>query len=165
MKKKIVILILTCLLIFPCVFLLTACNMFGGGKDDGSSKKPHTHSYASVWSSDETHHWKNFTCGCDIKTVDNDTFEQHNYDDNSKCSTCDYVYYSRLKYTLVDDSYYKVALAFSHYVETLSIPSEYEGFPVKEIANYAFVDCSCKKVIIPDMTSPAHKTPKPAHKP
>lgn len=63
--------------------------------------KPHKHTYAEEYSSDETGHWYAATCGHDAKK----DFEAHDYDgdDDDDCSVCNYVrheYASEWKYNL-----------------------------------------------------------------
>lgn len=67
-----------------------------------SSSEEHTHTFAEVWSHDDTHHWHQATCGHDVK----DGYAEHSFGDwkttkeasetekGSKertCSVCEYV--------------------------------------------------------------------------
>ena len=55
---------------------------------------PHTHSWATAWSNDETYHWHNCTAeGCDVtENSGKDGYGAHVYDDDADttCNTCGY---------------------------------------------------------------------------
>ena len=55
---------------------------------------PHTHSWATAWSNDETYHWHNCTAeGCDVtENSSKDGYGTHDYTDDAdtECNTCGY---------------------------------------------------------------------------
>ena len=55
---------------------------------------PHTHSWATAWSNDETYHWHNCTAeGCDVtENSSRDGYGTHDYTDDAdtECNTCGY---------------------------------------------------------------------------
>lgn len=79
MKNKILISVL--LVAVMCVsIVLTAC--------DNGAKTPHTHTYSTEWTRDETYHWLNPTC-TDTTEVASKGF--HKYE-NGICTVCQYAH-------------------------------------------------------------------------
>lgn len=76
MKKKLLLIVLSFVCVFACVFGLAAC----GGNS-------HTHDYVRRY--DETYHWQECTnSGCNAKTIDK---EKHKFNTNNCCTACGYV--------------------------------------------------------------------------
>ena len=63
----------TTVLTIATIFSATSCNF------------SHSHTFTDAYSFDETYHWKQATCGCDVVGDK----KEHNLA-NRKCSTCDY---------------------------------------------------------------------------
>lgn len=54
-------------------------------------------------------------------------------------------------YTLSDDGSYAIVTGYSYYTPSITLPSEIDGHPVREIAEYAFAgDTTLTKIVIPD---------------
>ena len=64
-----------------CATVLTIATIFSATSCNFS----HSHTFTDAYSFDETYHWKQATCGCDVVGDK----KEHNLA-NRKCSTCDY---------------------------------------------------------------------------
>ena len=84
MKRKIILILTTCLMLCASLTGLIAC-------DDEEQHVEHT--YSSEWSYDRTYHWHATTCGCD-KTAD---YAKHNFV-GDECYVCG-VDYERVAFT------------------------------------------------------------------
>ena len=106
---------------------------------------PAAHVPATVWTSDDTGHWKVCTRdGCEAIIEK----EPHSYDENNICA-CAYTYRDfGLVFTLSSGTY-KVS-GYSGTVAEVGIPSKYKGIAVTAIGSYAFCYCdSLTTVTIP----------------
>ena len=88
MKNKAVSFILAACLTLPCFFALNACG-------DKPQEELHTHTWATAWSNDHTHHW--YACdGCNEKKNkadhDGDTCSVCGYEQAHTCTYDRYVY-------------------------------------------------------------------------
>lgn len=120
------------------------CSVCGSEDTEEIAVLPHTHTYATEWSSDDTKHWLASTCGHDVTSSEaNHTFYQ------GRCSVCGY---EGIIYTLSDDySHYIVTGLKSEISGEIVIPSTYKGLPVTEIGDMAFKEnSSITSVTIPD---------------
>ena len=82
LKSKIATLVIALCSVVCCMFMLTAC---------GDS---HTHSYANNWTYDETHHWKEATCG---HSAEKANYAEHSLNNNEcECG------YTTVTYTVAD---------------------------------------------------------------
>lgn len=55
------------------------------------------------------------------------------------------------EYQLSEDRSYAIVTGYSYYTPTITLPSEIDGYPVKEIAKYAFAaDTTLTSIVIPD---------------
>lgn len=50
----------------------------------------HAHTFATVWSSNETHHWRAATCGHSIIAEESQGWGVHDFGSGNTCSTCAY---------------------------------------------------------------------------
>lgn len=104
------------------------------------------HTYATGWTHDETHHWHEATCGCDVK----DGYAEHNVVDN-RCSVCKrYDATEGLRYALSDDGTYAEVLGYEGTDTKVIIADAYQGVPVKRIGVEAFCNKNLTSVEIPD---------------
>ena len=133
MKK--IIFTLALILALACVF--TACN-----KTPKTEKLEHT--YATTYMMDDDYHW--FKCiGC--KAIKGK--ELHTLDDEGVCTVCDST--PGVHYDLSDDRTYAIVTGYEGTATKVKIAEEYEGVPVKSIADCAFYYCSSlTSVVIPD---------------
>lgn len=69
----------------------------------------------------------------------------HSWNDARRCSVCDAKYSVEecLNFMLSEDGSYYIITGIGSFMDTeLYMPSSYKGLPVREIANYAFQDCT-----------------------
>ncbi len=119
------------------VFTLTAC------------QDPHVHTYATEYIYDETRHWQQATCGCDLKQ----NFNAHEVDDSGYCIVCDAPIGATvgIVYDISADGTYAEVIGYEGSATRIVIASEYEGKPVKTIYDSAFKSSySITQVTIPD---------------
>ena len=155
-KKKICLLIFVILFVF--VFLFTACKIKDGEKDNNgdnssgdivesgdinSGDNPvHKHEFSTEWSCDDKYHWHACKeCG------EADEKQEHDFDSRNKCKQCGYLKYTEgLTLILIKDVngglYYSVRNVGSAADSLIVIPSEINGYPVKEIESNAFKNCT-----------------------
>ena len=110
--------------------------------------KANGHTYATEWSYNETHHWHEATCGCDVK----DGYSQHT-EDSGVCSICSKVVHPTegVQYALSDDGTYAVVVGYEGTETNVVIADTYQGVPVKRIGYSAFSGCSgLTSVVIPN---------------
>ena len=164
-KKKICLLIFVILFVF--VFLFTACKIKDGEKDNNgdnssgdivesgdinSGDNPvHKHEFSTEWSCDDKYHWHACKeCG------EADEKQEHDFDSRNKCKQCGYLKYTEgLTLILIKDVngglYYSVRNVGSAADSLIVIPSEINGYPVKEIESNAFKNCTyIEDFIIPE---------------
>lgn len=126
---------------------LSACDNGNGGEDE---KDPsHTHTYSTEWESDEVYHWHAATCGHANEIADK---AEHSFSNNI-CSVCGHkIIVEGFIYELsLDETFYIVTGNSDRNAETIVVPSEYNGLPVKEIGENAFADYSAlTNVILPE---------------
>ena len=106
------------------------------------------HPAESKWSYNETHHWHDSTCACNIKIG----FVEHTIDGSGWCTVCkeailptDGVYYD----TSTDGTYAEV-IAYAGTSTKVKIADTYNGLPVTNIYDNAFENTSITSIIIPD---------------
>ncbi len=90
-----------------------------------------------------------FFIGCDPTPVPAE--HEHNFSKNGDCYGCDatVTFDKGLMYFLVDD-YYEVSYdKYSDYKE-LTIPSSFNGIPVKKIPAEAFYNCNITSIVFED---------------
>ncbi|PWM71284.1 MAG: hypothetical protein DBX59_09220 [Bacillota bacterium] len=126
---------------------LSACDNGNGGEDE---KDPsHTHTYSTEWESDEVYHWHASACGHANEIADK---AEHSFSNNI-CSVCGHkIIVEGFIYELsLDETFYIVTGNSDRNAETIVVPSEYNGLPVKEIGENAFADYSAlTNVILPE---------------
>ncbi len=91
MKKKVIISLAATATVFCCAFGFAAC-----GETDGGGAN-HTHTYATEWGKDETHHWRAATCEHtdEIKDKAEHTFDDVTLSDfNATVPACTVCYYT-----------------------------------------------------------------------
>ena len=97
------------------------------------------HTYSSEWTITDTHHYKESTCGCNVKK----DYGTHNLGEDGICSTCRYEvvkYTVGLQYikTANQDGYVLCGIGTSE-ESSIIVPSKYKGLPVVEVAEQAFI--------------------------
>lgn len=106
------------------------------------------HSYAKEWSSDNTHHWHEATCGHDVVSGRNEHFYEAGV-----CRLCGapQPVTEGLTFNLINDgTEYEVGLSNINGTSVL-IPDTHNGLPVTRIGENAFYDNSnLRSVTIPD---------------
>ena len=143
-----------------------------GNKGEEPETITHTHTFADVWSKDETYHWHAATCEHSERIKDK---ALHVWDEGEittpatqeaegvkcySCTVCGAVKkeaIERLKkpgeglvYALMEDDTYRLKSIGTCTDTDLVIPSIYENKPVTSIADYAFYYCDfLKSVTIP----------------
>lgn len=160
MNKKIFI-FLTVLTIIFALLLVAGCDRRSNENADGNSdnnnfssgnlssgedgitsgdeqNKPHSHTYADVWTTDKDHHWRAATCGHD-SIIDKET---HSFNTDNICSACGYCFSDGFLFQLNSDnaSYSVTGLEEDNSKTQINIPSTYNGKPVTGIAKNAFKD-------------------------
>lgn len=133
MKKKILLVLLTALLAFSA-FALVGCG--------------HTHSFSSDYSFDETHHWKDATCGCDVK----ENYGEHTVDSSGNCSVCEKPINptTGVLYDISSDGTYAEVIDYTGTSKKVKIADTYNNLPVKSIYEGAFSSTSITYIEIPD---------------
>ncbi len=106
------------------------------------------HGYSMMYLYNETHHWRDTTCGCNSRA----DYEIHNKDDSGFCTVCDKAISPTkgILYSYEEDGAYAVVVGYEGASTKINIASEYNGVPVKAINNSAFKNSAIMKVIIPN---------------
>ena len=106
------------------------------------------HTYESKWSYNETYHWREYTCDCDVKA----NFEQHTPDDSGWCSICEQAVLptNGIYYEVSADGTYAEVVAYLGTSKKANIASTHKGVPVTRIYSNAFKKTAITTVIIPD---------------
>ncbi len=105
------------------------------------------HPISSEWSYNESHHWKNSTCDCDVKA----NFEQHTLEDSGWCSVCEQAVLptNGIYYEVSADGTYAEVIAYLGTSTKVNIANTYNGVPVTSIYPNAFENTKITTVIIP----------------
>ena len=105
------------------------------------------HPISSEWSYNESHHWKNSACDCDVKA----NFEQHTLEDSGWCSICEQAVLptNGIYYEVSADGTYAEVIAYLGTSTKVNIASTYNGVPVTSIYPNAFENTKITTVIIP----------------
>ena len=103
------------------------------------------HSFKDKYSKDDSYHW--LACNnCDELI----SLAEHTLGDDYHCTVCNYSFYtSGIIYEISDDGSLSV-VGYDGYSPEVVIPSEYQGLPVRSIAESAFSGSGITKVIIPN---------------
>ena len=106
------------------------------------------HPAESEWSYDETHHWHNSACACNVK-VD---YGEHKIDDSGCCSVCERSFLSDegVIYEVSADGTYAEVVGYEGSSKYVKISDTYNNLPVRNICKEAFNDAEIITVIIPD---------------
>ena len=104
------------------------------------------HTFAEEWDYDGQSHWHKSLC----EHVDEVKDEgKHNFV-NGICTDCNYYIGPNLSYELSEDEDYYTVTGIGKFAQrTLAIPAEYNGKPVKAIADGAFWGSSLEEVTVP----------------
>ena len=137
--------------LFSCLALiavLTACDSLNLPLAPNVGEPPHTHNYESTWTYNETHHWHESTCGCDVKA----DFEQHTLEDSGCCSVCEQAVLptNGIYYEISADGTYAEVVAYLGTSTKVNIASTYNGVPVTSIYSNAFENAAITTVVIPN---------------
>ena len=106
------------------------------------------HPISSEWSYNESHHWRNSTCDCEVK-VDSG---QHTIENSGWCSVCQQALLPTqgIEYEISEDGTYAEVISYTGTSTKVNIASTYNNLPVISIADYAFMASSIEMLIIPD---------------
>ena len=110
------------------------------------------HSNEEKWTFNETHHWNNSTCECDLKI----NYEEHTTDNSGYCITCErpILPTEGVLYDISADGTYAEVIGYEGSSTKINISNTYKGLPVKTIATRAFSSSDkrdyIKSVIIPE---------------
>ena len=106
------------------------------------------HPVESEWSYNETHHWHNSTCECNVK-ID---YGEHKIDDSGCCSVCNQAILSAegVIYDISADGTYAEVIGYEGTSKYVKISDTYNNLPVHNIYREAFKDTEIITVIIPD---------------
>lgn len=110
----------------------------------------HGHTYDRNWKYNETHHWKEPTCGCDVLS----DYAEHVLGDDGFCQVCDKeMAASRgVHYAVLEDLECAETVGFwgDFDQERVSVSEWYNGFPVKRIGDFTFDGCDrLTKITLP----------------
>ncbi|MBO7304349.1 MAG: leucine-rich repeat domain-containing protein [Clostridia bacterium] len=110
--------------------------------------KTSEHLFVSQWSYNETHHWRESACGCDVQT----DFGQHTLADSGFCSACEQALSptNGIYYEVSADGTYAEVIAYLGTSTKVNIASTYNGLPVTSIYPDAFKNTAITRVVIPD---------------
>ena len=101
------------------------------------------HSFSADWTSDETHHWKDILCTCNIPRKD---YAPHTLDSKGVCTECMYGYIVESVYEVVVDKQPHVIefvdkmYTFSEFTVSFPQPGKYVLYPSDERVKISDVD-------------------------
>ena len=100
------------------------------------------------WSYNQTHHWHNSTCSCNVK-VD---YSEHTPDGSGWCSVCQQAVLPTdgVLYDVSEDGTYAEVIAYFGKYSKVKISDIYNNLPVRNICNEVFTNTSITEVLIPD---------------
>lgn len=102
------------------------------------------HPKKDEWSFDETNHWQEYTCSCDVEIE----LEAHQFDSSGVCVTCGFT--EGVVYDVSADGKYAEVISYTGKAKDVKIASIYKGLPVTSIYQGAFKSKSIESVVIPD---------------
>ncbi len=176
MKHRLMSGLLAALMAATAAFGLAACGGGGepgggtsgtggsGGSGGGGGELPHTHTFASTWTSDEEFHWHDATCE---HTNEVSGRAAHDYE-NGVCGTCNHAHENhnfangactvcgapqpmadRLAYEPAEGGGYTVTGIGEAQGTEIIIPATHEGEAVVAIGDEAFMGEEIESVVIP----------------
>ncbi len=107
------------------------------------------HTYSSVYTNNQTHHWKESTCGCGVI----DGYEEHTLDGDGWCTVCGKPIASigSITYEISADGTYVSVVGYEGNIVEAIISEEYNGLLVTTIETNAFYGCdTLTSVTIPN---------------
>ena len=106
------------------------------------------HPISNEWTYNETHHWHESTCDCNIEA----DFEQHTLEDSGWCSVCEQAVLptNGIYYEVSADGTYAEVIAYLGTAKKVNIASTYNDVPVTSIYDNVFKNTAITTVIIPD---------------
>ena len=106
------------------------------------------HPAESEWSYNETHHWHNSTCACNV----NVDYAEHTTDGSGWCSVCQQAILPTdgVLYDVSADGTYVEVIAYLGEYSKVKISDTYNNLPVRSIYNGAFKNTTITTVFIPD---------------
>ncbi len=106
------------------------------------------HPIEQNWTINDTHHWYNTTCDCNLKM----DFNEHTLDDSGWCAVCEQAVLPTegIIYDVSVDGTYAEVIGYSGTSKRIKIAETYRGLPVKNIYDGAFENKNIISVIIPD---------------
>lgn len=138
------------------VGVLMACGLLLTVAACASTEKgePHEHTYATVWSSDQTSHWHAATCE---HTSERKDVAPHTFEGNV-CTVCFYEKKGEvsqepeLEFALnAEKTAYSLSGIGTVTEVQITVPAEYKGLPVTSVGNEAFKDnAKITDVVLPD---------------
>ena len=107
------------------------------------------HTYSKEYSTSDTHHWYDSTCGCNLKK----DYAEHVIGEDNCCETCSIPMSSTIGviYDTSSDGTYAEVVGYEGTSKKVKIADTYNGLPVKTIYDNAFFhNTNITMVIIPD---------------
>lgn len=126
------------------VFYYHVCDTCNAVEWKTGSKKDHV--WKETYSYDDTYHW--IACeNCDKKQT---SVEKHNLDADGNCTVCKQ-FIGGVYYEVSADGKYATVTNYDGVASRVSITKEYQGVPVTNIGDYAFIgNRNIKEIILPD---------------
>ena len=106
------------------------------------------HPTDSNWTCNESHHWHNTTCDCNLK-VD---YSEHSLDSDGFCPTCKQPITATagVLYDVSADGTYAEVIAYTGTAKNVKIADTYKNLPVTNIYDSAFENATIASIVIPD---------------
>ena len=126
----------TCTKLATCV----DCNV-----EYGSLK---THTYSNEYLFNDTHHWQNATCGCNLTQ----NYGEHSLDANGCCTICAHPITSTngVLYDYSTDGTYIEVIGYEGNSTKIKIADTYDDLPVKTIYDSSFINSTITEIVIPN---------------
>ena len=104
------------------------------------------HTYKDGWIVTDTHHYKETTCGCNVKGE----YKEHSSDGSGFC-VCGKAVSSTsgIEYEISSDGTYAIVVDYNGSWTKINIAPTYQNLPVKIIDDDAFCETSIREIIIP----------------
>ena len=104
------------------------------------------HVWEKIYSYDDTHHW----VACENCNKKQTAAEKHNLDADGNCTVCKQ-FIGGVYYEVSADGEYATVTDYDGVASRVSIAKEYQGVPVTNIGEYAFIgNRNIKEIVLPD---------------
>ena len=106
------------------------------------------HTYSQLYNFDNSHHWQDATCGCDLKQ----NYGEHTPDSSGFCTVCDKPINPTegVLYDYSSDGTYIEVIGYVGTATKVKIADTYDNLPVKTIYREAFKGTNITSIEIPD---------------